>query len=766
MKTTTGFFLVLLFFNSVFSQSHQYVQQSIFGGDVRVIYHHENNIYAGTVGGGLFSSSDGGNQWIKSAFTFTYSVTVRSLLITPSGMLLAGCDGGLYYKMLNGGNTGSALQTLNVSSLARTSNGDLYAGTNAGIYKSADGINWSFSGISASTIRCLAVVDNNVYAGTSGQGIFRSTNNGSTWSSFGLATYAVRSISSHPNGNLFASTYGGVHKYNGTQWIAAGLETHDVPDLSIDNNGVIYAATWEGVYRSDNLGSTWNLLGFDQSITWSVKVISTNNVMIGRDGDGIYKSTDSGTTWTSSSHGLTAVRTWKLEWGNNLIFAGASGGAYRSTDKGLSWSKVLNYNHANRFWAFYINSDLEIYAGGSNGIYFSSDRGSTWIHSGLEGISVKAIKKNPVNNYLFAGTTTGVYRSTDNGTTWSAVNGGLTNTTVNDLEMLPNGILFASTGGGNGVYKTTNNGTTWLFANSGITSTYIYDLFRDASGKLYAVANSAVFRSTDNGANWLNYYTTVYPNEYFYSILVDSVGNKFVCGSQGYWYGTPDDSWLLGIVMLPNIQSVTEDDEGYVYLGTLGQGVFRSSESFVPVELTSFLATVDNGFTELKWTTASETNSRGFEIERRFDNREWIKIAFISGRGTTAEINNYTYTDSTNLTGTTFYRLKQIDYDGKFTYSDEIKIEAVPLSGYSLSQNYPNPFNPSTTIKYSLPQTGRITLRIYDLLGREVIKLIDEEKPAGEYETIWNASSFPSGVYLIKMQAGSFSETRKVVLMK
>jgi outer membrane protein assembly factor BamB len=93
--------------------------------------------------------------------------------------------------------------------------------------------------------------------------------------------------------------------------------------------------------------------------------------------------------------------------------------------------------------------------------------------------------------------------------------------------------------------------------------------------------------------------------------------------------------------------------------------------------------------------------------------------------------------------------------------------DLIPASNsYNLSQNYPNPFNPSTTIKYSLAQAGRITLSIYDLLGREVIKLIDEEKPPGEYETIWNTASYPSGVYFLKMQAGQFSETRKLILVK
>jgi hypothetical protein len=94
------------------------------------------------------------------------------------------------------------------------------------------------------------------------------------------------------------------------------------------------------------------------------------------------------------------------------------------------------------------------------------------------------------------------------------------------------------------------------------------------------------------------------------------------------------------------------------------------------------------------------------------------------------------------------------------------KYEGLIKKSYSLSQNYPNPFNPSTTIKYSLAQTGRVTLSIYDLLGREVVKLIDEEKPAGEYETKWNASSHPSGVYFLRMQAGEFGETRKLLLMK
>jgi photosystem II stability/assembly factor-like uncharacterized protein len=766
MKYLFTLFCIILLFTSVYSQDHQWVQQGIFAGEVRVIYSYDGDIYAGTGNGGLYRSSDDGMNWIQVNIGYNLSHTVRAVLVTPD-LLLIGCDGGLYYRPLSGGSSGLALQNLNVTSLVRNTNGEIYAGTSGGIYKSTDGINWISTGFTTS-IRCMAIINSNIYAGSSSGsgGVYRSTNNGASWSLFGLSSL-VRSITLHPNGNIFATTFGGVHKYSGTSWTTAGLEGLDVPDLSIDGNGNMYAATWEGVYKSTNLGSTWIHLGFQQSITWSVKAVN-NFVLAGRDGDGIYKTTDSGANWFLSSSGLTAARIWTVESGYNLLLAGASGGAYISTNSGTSWKKTLDYQQGNRFWAFYINSETEIYAGGSNGIYYSSDSGSEWTQIGLQGVSVKSIKKNLLNNYLFAGTTTGVYRSTDNGVSWSLVNGGLTNTNVNDLEILPGGLILAATGGGYGVYRSTNNGTIWLSANTGLTSTYIYDLFLDVTGKLYAVASPAVFRSTNNGVSWSNYFSASLPNEYFYSVLIDPVGHKFICGNAGYYYGTPEDEWLLGIIMQPNnIQSVIEDEDGYVYMATLGRGLFKSSSSFIPVEFTSFTSRADGGVVELSWTTASETNNRGFEVERKSgSSNTWEMIGFVEGRGTSTEMNYYSYMDNLNIPGIIYYRLKQIDYDGTFSYSSETEVEITAVSGYTLLQNYPNPFNPQTTIQYIIKDPGFVSIKVFDLLGNEAAELVNEFKTPGLYSINFDAKTMASGTYLYQLKTDAGVISRKLLLIK
>ncbi len=141
-------------------------------------------------------------------------------------------------------------------------------------------------------------------------------------------------------------------------------------------------------------------------------------------------------------------------------------------------------------------------------------------------------------------------------------------------------------------------------------------------------------------------------------------------------------------------------------------------------------------------------------------------IGFIEGHGNSNSPKQYSFTDKNLIGGSRFsYRLKQIDNDGKFEYSDEVEIMLIPTI-FELVQNYPNPFNPTTKIKYRLPASSKVTLKIYNVLGNEVITLLDDEKEAGTYEFIFNAGDYSSGVYIYSLQAGSFVETKKMVLMK
>ena len=190
----------------------------------------------------------------------------------------------------------------------------------------------------------------------------------------------------------------------------------------------------------------------------------------------------------------------------------------------------------------------------------------------------------------------------------------------------------------------------------------------------------------------------------------------------------------------------------------------------LPVELTSFTGTREGSTVKLNWTTASEINNKGFDVERKSQNSAWDKAAFVEGYGTTTEIHSYSYTDDLSKTAVTyplFYRLKQIDYDGTVSYSEELEIEAAfAPADFVLEQNYPNPFNPTTSISYSIPEYSYITIKVFDILGNEIETLVNEQKPAGSYEVTWNAVNYPSGIYFYRLQAGSFVDMEKMVLLK
>ncbi|HEY6437173.1 MAG TPA: T9SS type A sorting domain-containing protein, partial [Ignavibacteriaceae bacterium] len=198
----------------------------------------------------------------------------------------------------------------------------------------------------------------------------------------------------------------------------------------------------------------------------------------------------------------------------------------------------------------------------------------------------------------------------------------------------------------------------------------------------------------------------------------------------------------------------------------------------VPVELISFNATQYGNDVILEWQTASETNNSGFEIEKTSPipspyqggsgeaGRGWDMIGFVPGYGTTTERHHYSFNDENVSSGLNQYRLKQIDFDGTFSYSNTVQVEIIAPSEFQLYQNYPNPFNPSTLISYQIPISSNVTLKIYDALGKEVAILVNENKPAGTYDVEFNASILPSGVYFYQIKADNFLQTKKMLLLK
>jgi hypothetical protein len=191
----------------------------------------------------------------------------------------------------------------------------------------------------------------------------------------------------------------------------------------------------------------------------------------------------------------------------------------------------------------------------------------------------------------------------------------------------------------------------------------------------------------------------------------------------------------------------------------------------LPVELSSFKASAKNTDVILNWETATEVNNYGFEIERKkipADAKEanWTKVGFVNGHGNSNSPKNYSFIDKNITGGTKFnYRLKQIDTDGKYEFSKEIEVEVTPKE-YLLYQNYPNPFNPTTTIKFALPKNSHVIIKLFDVIGREVKTLVDEDKSAGRFEIQLDGTDLSNGVYFYRMESGKFISTKKFVLMK
>ncbi len=228
---------------------------------------------------------------------------------------------------------------------------------------------------------------------------------------------------------------------------------------------------------------------------------------------------------------------------------------------------------------------------------------------------------------------------------------------------------------------------------------------------------------------------------------LSNVKFQFQLKSDGY---TTRDGWYL-------------DDIGVIYY------------TLVPVELTSFTANTGNGNVTLDWETATETNNKGFEIQKASGTvnqriSEFKTIGFIQGNGTTTEESSYHFTDNSPLQGNSIYRLKQIDFNGTFRIYGPVEVNFNGVTDYSLSQNYPNPFNPSTIIKYAVPQAGNVEIKIYNLLGSEIVTLVNEYKEAGKYFVEFSTnnlkSNIGSGVYFYTIKAGAFVKTKKMIVLK
>ena len=170
---------------------------------------------------------------------------------------------------------------------------------------------------------------------------------------------------------------------------------------------------------------------------------------------------------------------------------------------------------------------------------------------------------------------------------------------------------------------------------------------------------------------------------------------------------------------------------------------------------------------DLNWVTKTEVNNYGFNVERRINEGEWESITFVEGYGNSNSPKEYSYSDKDLFAGGSKfqYRLKQVDTDGQYTFSDVVEVEILPTQ-FELSQNYPNPFNPSTTIRFSLPKETQLKINIYNMLGEIVETIAEGTYEAGYHKINFNASNLSSGMYIYRIESSDFVKTMKMMLLK
>jgi hypothetical protein len=294
------------------------------------------------------------------------------------------------------------------------------------------------------------------------------------------------------------------------------------------------------------------------------------------------------------------------------------------------------------------------------------------------------------------------------------------------------------------ILNTTDGGTNWSSQTSGTTQWLESVHFTDDNTGWAVGTTGTILNTTDGGTNW---------NPQTSGTLKKLCSVHFTDNNTG---------WVVG--GQPGAYSY--DDSGII-LKTITGGV-------IPVDLTSFTASTSRGKIFLNWSTATELNNLGFEVERKIINNDkegqWVTLGFKEGAGTTTEPMEYSYVDDiSSITAASLaYRLKQIDFNGSYEYSDEVLIEVeipIPLE-FALHQNFPNPFNPVTTINYSLPVKSQVELVIYNALGERLKRLVSGEKDAGYHKVEFNAKSLPSGVYFYHLKAGDYVATKKMILIK
>ena len=559
------------------------------------------------------------------------------------------------------------------------------------------------------------------------------------------------------------------------------------------------------MYRSTN-GALVSFvsLGTGSVSTYDIAVCAHGEMFAATDA-GTFRSSSGGITWSSVQGSSTSVDVAP----NDHVFVSTSAGVQRSTDHGSSWSTVLAQYFVQKL--FVIDSDL-MFAGTYSVLWRTTNGGQNWSDTanGLFNRRIISLAKGIGQSGLFAATTgAGIFRSTDSGLSWSTTNNGLRMTAIRSLNITPANILQVATFG-SGVYRSVDGGVSWRHLSEGLPDPWIYSSASDShvnsfvgtgSGAfrwndglsrwermqdlysawvvsffvsptdyLLAGTNAGIYKSTTQGTTWQAANVGLPSNAVVYAMTRDRLGNLFAAanipveGSRLYSSSNDGGSWTLISANLPtsNPHGIVSVQDSILLLGFEFYGLYRSTNRGQSWAQAGFASTS-------VWSMLMDSYGRIYVGATTGVHRSsnaglsWQSIS--TGLPPGVEPYGHIYCLGLDSLGYLVAGGSGVFRSVQSTITHVQGHAGIPADLF-LGQNYPNPFNPATTISFSLASKLFVSLKVFDVLGREVSILVADELTAGTYSQRWNAAGLSSGVYFYRLQAGSFTETKKLVLLR
>ncbi|CAN5651373.1 hypothetical protein BH10BAC5_BH10BAC5_03720 [soil metagenome] len=634
-----------------------------------------------------------------------------------------------------------------VYTLSKSGN-NVFAGTaGMGVYKSTNNGQTWIQTINNLYVTALLASDNIIFAGgypnTGANGnLYFSTNEGNTWNVSTLSNTEVYSLAKL-NNTIFAGTQTGLFISNddGQNWFQSSLLRY-VSCIQINNNE-IFAGTNEGLFVSTNLGLNWNQIGN----LGNVKSLACNNSYIYSGGlGGIYSSSNNGLTWQYTI--ITSYNINSIVIKKNMVFAGTvARGVYFSTNNGVNWTQSSMRETVNSL----ITKDSLIFAATNGiGVFVSSNNGVYWAQTALNNRYIYSIASSGTDLYS-SSDFYGVYKSTNNGSNWIITS--LNDKLILSLTAINNDIFGV---GAAGIYHTSNGGMNWTLDTQ--LSNYGIKNLSSSGNNLIAIGSDHIYLSTNIGNSWVSILNS--PQTISMSI---NQNNIYLQGSVGISISTNlGANWITRFGPNQGSMSGLAVNENGIYVSVQFGGIYRSTNqgvNWTSIGLNNHLVTALEVFGDNIIAGANDQESGIFLSTNNGLN--WVNKS--QGFNGIPNFHSFLITNEYVYITTTDYSI------WRRSISDIVGIQNINSgtpSGFSLSQNYPNPFNPTTNINFAIPVQSFVTLKVYDILGKEVKELVNKKLSAGSYSVDFNASEFSSGIYFYSLSANNFQQTKQMLLIK